>query len=192
LPSGAHSSRYAARHLSFITEFTTDVRHVNGAHNVVADVLSRSVNAVYSVGPAIDYTRLAAAQQAEPGAYPKSFIVVEVPLPFAQVSILCDRSTGVHWPVAPAPLRRPDLDALHSLSHPGVRATQKLIASRFVLPGVNVDVRAWARCARLVSIRRCRDTPFQPLDLFLCLRAGSSTFTSISSFFPTPVVLLIS
>ena len=30
------------RHLLFISEFTTDVRHVSGADNIVADALSRA------------------------------------------------------------------------------------------------------------------------------------------------------
>ncbi|KAL5502775.1 hypothetical protein EMCRGX_G009596 [Ephydatia muelleri] len=32
-------------------------------------------------------------------------------------------------------------DSLHSFSHPGIRATQKLITARFVWPGINSNVR---------------------------------------------------
>ena len=47
--SAAEKSPRQTRHLSFVSEFTTDVRHVAGSANVVADALSRpaSVNAVF-------------------------------------------------------------------------------------------------------------------------------------------------
>ena len=55
------------RHLDFISQFTTDVRHVRGCDNPVADVLSRiEANALHtdnSVPPNIDFTALAAPQQ---------------------------------------------------------------------------------------------------------------------------------
>ena len=36
-------------------------------------------------------------------------------------------------------------DHLHGLSHPGIRATQRLIASKYVWPNMNKDVRHWTR-----------------------------------------------
>nr|VZI26231.1 unnamed protein product [Spirometra erinaceieuropaei] len=44
----------------------------------------------------------------------------------------------------PASLRRTVFQALRGLSHPGIRAYQKLLAERFVWPGMNKDVKAWA------------------------------------------------
>ena len=35
-----------ARHLAFIPEFTSDIRHIHGESNAVADALSRSVSAI--------------------------------------------------------------------------------------------------------------------------------------------------
>lgn len=53
-------------------------------------------------------------------------------------------------------------DSLHGLSHPGIRATQKLVTTRFVWPGVNADVRRWTRaciqCQR-TKIQRHSSTP---------------------------------
>ena len=37
----ADRSPRQSRHLSYIAEFTTDIRHVHGKYNVVADTLSR-------------------------------------------------------------------------------------------------------------------------------------------------------
>ena len=59
--------------------------------------------------------------------------------------IICDMSTGIPRPIVPSSYRRQVFDSLHSLSHPGIRATQRLITSRFVWPNINSDVRKWAR-----------------------------------------------
>lgn len=48
------------RHLDFIGQFTTDIRHISGAENVVADALSR-VDAITS-DPCFDFEVLATAQ----------------------------------------------------------------------------------------------------------------------------------
>jgi len=34
---------------------------------------------------------------------------------------------------------------LHSLSHPGIRATQCLLTAQYVWPGINTDVQRWTR-----------------------------------------------
>ncbi len=59
--------------------------------------------------------------------------------------LFCDNSTGIPRPFVPVTLRKIVFKALHSFSHPGVRATQHLITSRFVWPRVNQDVTVWSR-----------------------------------------------
>ena len=68
--------------------------------------------------------------------------------------MLCDVSTGVARPLVPVKHRRAIFDALHGLSHPGIRATQKLITERFVWPGINHDIRKWARTC--LECQRCK------------------------------------
>ena len=48
------------RHLDFISQFTTDIRHVSGRENVVADALSRIE--VIKLGPDVDYDIIAKEQ----------------------------------------------------------------------------------------------------------------------------------
>ena len=36
-------------------------------------------------------------------------------------------------------------DVLHSLAHPGIRATQRLIVTRFIWPNIHIDIRNWSR-----------------------------------------------
>ena len=69
----------------------------------------------------------------------------EVPIHTSQGTITCDVSTGVARPYIPLEFRRIVFDALHSLSHPGIRATQHLLNKRFIWPGINKDVRNWAK-----------------------------------------------
>ncbi|CAH8648271.1 unnamed protein product [Dicrocoelium dendriticum] len=54
------------RHLDYVSQFTTDVRHVSGALNPVADALSRIQQISLSPGTNIDLAAMAAAQQADP------------------------------------------------------------------------------------------------------------------------------
>ncbi len=45
----------------------------------------------------------------------------------------------------PLKFRRTVFNSLHSLSHPGIRASQRLLTSRFVLPYINQYVKKWTR-----------------------------------------------
>ena len=59
--------------------------------------------------------------------------------------LVCDTSTGKQRPYVPPTFRRQVFDILHSLSHPGIRATQQLLTSHYVWPSINSDVRQWTR-----------------------------------------------
>ena len=174
------SDRYSprqARQLDYISQFTSTIRHVQGTENVVADALSRiETNALLSgQPPTVDFTAIADAQANDPQirslqSSPSSTLVVEaVPLANSTNPLYCDTSTGTKRPLVPQPWRRTVFDSLHGLSHPGIRATQKLITSRFVWPGINSDIRRWTR-----SCVQCQRAKIQ-----------KHTTTPLSSF-PTP------
>ena len=60
-------SPWQVRHLDFIHQFTSDIRHVTGQNNPVADTLSRlGTNAVQCdsslVSPAVDFQAMASSQ----------------------------------------------------------------------------------------------------------------------------------
>ncbi|CAI2728118.1 unnamed protein product [Schistosoma spindalis] len=69
----------------------------------------------------------------------------EVPLATSSGTILCDISTGLPRPIVPSTYRRLVFDALHGLSHPGIAATLRLIAARYVWLSMNKDVRMWVK-----------------------------------------------
>lgn len=61
----------------------------------------------------------------------------------AGITLLCDISTAQPRPVVPARWRR-QIFTVHSLSHPGKKPSQRLVAAKFVWHGLKKDVRKWA------------------------------------------------
>ena len=134
-----HSPRQL-RHLSFIAEFTTDIRYVPGKQNAVADALSRCElpdATVASVSTDIDWSQLATAQQRTRNSAPcrlqsSSLVWKVMQLPTVSQPVTCDISTGSVRPYVPAEFRRTVFDTIHRLSHPGIRATRHLLTARYV------------------------------------------------------------
>ncbi|CAI5666193.1 unnamed protein product [Oreochromis niloticus] len=121
------------RQLAAISEFTTDIQHVAGKSNHVADCLSRVLVSPVYVG--IDYAAMAAEQRADPDILAlqstKTGLVLEdTPVWDGGPHLLCDVSTGRPRPVVPLSWRRRVFDSVHALSHPGVRASVKLVSAR--------------------------------------------------------------
>ena len=171
IQSDRHSPRQI-RHLDFISQFTSDIRYIKGNDNVVADALSRvEVNVLHDGSPVVDLAMLATAQQQELYLIrlqlsSSSLVLESKPLPDSDLEIVCDVSTGVPRPVVPTSLCRMVFHSLHSLSHPGVRATQHLITSRFVWPGINTDVRNWTRSCLQCQRSKVQRHTVTPLSTF--------------------------
>lgn len=49
-------------------------------------------------------------------------------------------------PLVPVSTRRKIFDHFHSISHPGRKATSKMISERFVWPNMNSDIKIWTQC----------------------------------------------
>ena len=138
-------SAMQARHLALISAYTTDVRHVEGKRNAVADPLSRVEVDAVSLG--VDFQELARAQQRDPEL--PAIQTAATALQWQDVDIggarlLCDVSGRSPCPWVPAPFRHPVYDQLHGLAHPGTRASVRLLSSRFIWHGLSWDVSAWA------------------------------------------------
>ena len=158
------------RQLSYISEFTTDIKHVAGKSNLVADCLSRVVIGAVQLG--LDYTRMAADQVTDPGVQAlkvegAGLRLEDVVFGDAGITLLCDVSTGLARPVVPASWRRSVFEAVHGLSHPGVKPSVRLVAAKFVWHGLKKDVRTWAReCVACQRAKVHRHTK-APLERFL-------------------------
>ena len=151
------------RHLSAIAETGCTIQHLPGKQNPVADALSRAeIDAIYDtieingVVLGVDYTQMAKAQATDPetNSYRTSITSLKwKEVKFGDSTLLCDVSTGRPRPLVPHNFRRQVFEAVHSLSHPSVRSTVKMVKDRFVWHKINRDVRSWVRL-RPVNARR--------------------------------------
>lgn len=142
-----HCSPRQFNHLDYVSQFTTDIRHIPGKENLTADTLSRIEG--ISIPP--DFATLAHAQQGDTELQDllqnrsSSLKLEKVPVPGSMVSLYCDVSLSRPRPFVPKDLRQQIFNSCHSMSHPGSRSTTKLITERFVWPSVRKDCRAWVK-----------------------------------------------
>jgi RNase H-like domain found in reverse transcriptase/Integrase zinc binding domain len=171
------------RQLSFVAEYISDVRHVAGKSNVVADALSRPAAAVASPAPdSVDFAELARQQATCTGtgelAADSSLKVEHVAVCGHQV--LCEVAGGRLRPLVPVAMRCAVFQAIHGLAHPGTRATRRQITSRYVWRGCVADMAQWCReckgCSR-GKVTTLVKTPVEPIAVRV---ANFSTCTWIS------------
>lgn len=172
-PSPAELPR-RARQLQFISEFITDIRHVTGQDNVVADALSR----VESIAcpSTLNYEEIATEQERDSTitelAKQSNLCLRKITLPNSNTALYCETSTQHVRPYLPLPYRKIAFDAVHNISHPGVRGTRKLVTQKYFWPSMNKDVGAWAKqCLRCQQCKIHRHTSselssFPPADRF--------------------------
>ncbi|XP_041786236.1 uncharacterized protein K02A2.6-like [Anopheles merus] len=139
-----------ARHLDFIGQFTTDIRHVEGQENVTADLLSR-IEPIQS-STSIDYEKLAEDQTRDPeladilsGKTGTDLVLQRVPIPGSSKDLYCDCPAGIIRPYVTKPFRQQLLRAVHQMSHPGAKTTTKLMTERFVWLNIRRDTRDFVR-----------------------------------------------
>ena len=141
-----------ARHLAYISENTSDVQHLPGSSSIVADALSRQqVCAVFQHSVQIDLESLAKAQLPD-----KEFLelmncdhslkIKHVPVAETNLQLLCDESIpGKLRPLVPAGHRRTIFNNIHNLSHPGIKATTRMISDPYVWRDLKKNVTFWCR-----------------------------------------------
>ena len=222
-----------SRQLMEISEYTSDIQHLSGKKNLVADALSRAPTA--ATGPAppspatstTEYPRdsffnlMEATATAVSAAHLRTTTpraaVTQPPLPLptppyppesplptdlvgiaqAQLedpdllqfcstphltlkfqeyyvseslllTIIMDMSMGYPRPLVPQALRQPITLQLHSLNHPGVKATVELIKARFYWPNMAKEVKSWTRscmnCQR-AKVSSHIKTKIQPIPI---------------------------
>jgi cleavage and polyadenylation specificity factor subunit 1 len=151
-------------HLAYVAEFTSDIQHVAGQDNVAADALSRPPDMSPSppsspcAAVVADLRGIAARQQSCPSTQQAShFPSLQVNTCEVEgVRLLCDSSTGRMRPLIPQEDRRVIFKAIHNVANPGIRATRRLVAARFVWPKMNSDIAAW--CKDCVACQRAKVT----------------------------------
>ena len=120
---------------------------MSGAENAVADALSRA--AIEEIRVGVDFVKMAELERQDPET--AAYRTAVTALKWAEVEVdgrnklLCDTSTGSPRPLVPAAMRREVFDVVHGLSHPGTRATVRIMKAKFVWHGIAKDVREWSR-----------------------------------------------
>lgn len=151
------------RHLSVITEYIADMQFIKGYQNIVPDCLSRDVMAV-----TVDlYDLPSIAKQQKEDEETKSFMYKLKPFPVGSDSLWCDVSLPSPRPFIPFCSRRSIFDSLHNISHPGVKASLRLIKSRYYWPDIDRSIRAWCQeCIQCQQSKVYRHTKseIQPFD----------------------------
>lgn len=146
------------RHLQYISEFSTNIQHIQGKDNVVADALSR----IESIST-IDYDAVAEKQ-----VHDKELqqLMQESPslqfkpstLPSGK-TLWCDTSTSNIRPYIPEEFRMQMFRQIHGFSHPGVKSTIKQMTEKFIWPGMKKQVGEWAKtCIRCQKCKVNRHT----------------------------------
>ncbi len=180
-------------HLSYIAEYTSDICHVAGVNNVVADALSRPplslpraqqvVSAVQQASSlAVDLKEVAAHQLActETQKLVNSSVLVIQPKTIQGVTLLCYVSRGVTLPVIPVCDRRMVFLSVHELAHPSARATGCLLSQCMVWRGMEGNFNKWVRdCARHPAVVKLPNSHLRLSNPFLCPPGGLATYTWI-------------
>ncbi|RVE42939.1 hypothetical protein evm_012417 [Chilo suppressalis] len=138
------------RKLLYISEFTSDIQHVSGNDNVVADALSRTVESI--VCPTnIDFNEIARAQEhdqqlrdllAESKTKQK---LQRLHSSLCSSSVYCNINKDCVRPYIPGQFMKLVFDKVHNVSHPGIRSTKKMITQKYFWPNMNRDVNNWSK-----------------------------------------------
>jgi len=130
--------------LDFINQFTTDIRHVSGDENVVTDALSGTEELKSS----IDYSMQAKSQKTDEEL--KKFKQSKSGLRLEKIdflgtggTIFYDTSIGTPRPFLIKSFQLTEFNSIHNLTHPGIKATIKLISQRYVWPSIRMDCQNW-------------------------------------------------
>ena len=130
------------RHLSFISEYVSDILFIKGSQNVIADCLSRPANVITI--DVCDLQEIAKQQvtDEEVKSYADHLKQYEID---NNEKLLCDISLPYPQPFVTKKLRKSIFDSLHKLSHPGIGASVKLIKARYFWTKMSQSVKLMCR-----------------------------------------------
>lgn len=135
------------RHLDFISQFCSEIKHIQGLDNVVADSLSR-IEQLDMPSP-LDYNEIARAQQNDKELQSllqsKNLQFKTINYNDCTLPIYCEVSKQSVRPYLPQQFRITAFKAIHGISHAGTRGTRKMIGNRYFWRSMNKDVNNWTR-----------------------------------------------
>ncbi|XP_053596144.1 uncharacterized protein LOC128668019 [Microplitis demolitor] len=133
------------RQLSFISQFTTDIIHVKGEENSVADALSRT-NTI-DVPTMLSSQRIAEAQEQDQELQKiqeQSSLKLQR-LNIEGQQIYCNIFKNIVRPYIPKELRKLAFEPVHGYAHPSGRNTSKTLREKYIWPGIRKDAAQWSK-----------------------------------------------
>ena len=128
---------------------STDVIHISGSKNVVANCLSwTQCNALFEELPPVSLHDMA-VKQADASIFnlmnsdTNALSIETRTLSDSNTNIVGDVSTGSFRPIVPESMRKQVFDVFRSLSHSGIKATRSLIKECFVWQRMNSEIKDW-------------------------------------------------
>ena len=169
--TGDPVSNRQRQQLAVISEFCTELSHVPGVENLVADSLSRQFDdedaaIVSSISHQLaDVNLLAIAREQHEDSEDlrqTSLQLRRLPVPGSSSKIVCDVLTGQPRIVLPPAWRLRTFLAIHNLAHPSGRISLQIISRSYVWPSMAADVKRWARsCEACQKSKTTRHTQRQ-------------------------------
>lgn len=155
------------RQLSFISQFTTAFKYLQGNENVVADSLSR-VDTI-RLATDVNFVELSIAQKDDVELQSllktgSSYLnLCRMLWGTDQTAIFCDLSGEIIRPFIPLSLRKRVFETFHNSAHPSGKVTDRIIRKSYVWPGMNSDIKKWCRgCLDCQKSKVSRHTILQP------------------------------
>ncbi len=160
-------SAIQSRMIDKITQATTDIRHVQGKDNPVADSLSRIHEVEASF---IDWKCVAKDQLEDDECIAAPVQNSGLKLKWIQMDgyrILCDISQSTPRPFIPKSWRMAVMKHVHNFSHDGSRSSVKKVLSMYIWPSAKKDVSKFVQscdgCQRS-KVHRHTKHPIQNID----------------------------
>ncbi|XP_029670938.1 uncharacterized protein LOC115240109, partial [Formica exsecta] len=156
------------RQLDLISQFSTEIIHVNGKENVVADALSR----IEAIGmPTVLSPQTIMEEQQSDQEFTdllsngSSFELQQLAVE-PDVHLYCDVSNNIVRPFISHSLRRTAFNTIYGLAHPSGRVTCRQLKEKYVWSGIRKNALQWSReCLQCQKSKIQCHTRMQPNDI---------------------------
>lgn len=159
--------------IDYLSQFTSEIHHVAGLTNVVADALSRpeelEISEIHKSFVASHHIAEAQTNDEEikemlQTGYRNFNIQLVMKEP--NIPVVCVVHGGSTRPIIPKSLRYKLFQQLHEFAHPGTRASIRLIQRRFFWPRMQSDIKTWARACMHCQKAKIHRHTVSPLGQF--------------------------